>query len=147
MRWADHSSRGVLPTVLRRCVWSRNIRNGCSMYIYDISRLRVKMYGLKIFPCALVWYQMMTRCQNIFDLQCINMFLNVYVVGISCIIVSLHSKTVIICSWWSLDTLNYDRTRCGHVVTVWHDSHTQTCPGVTQWRPARVNQSQPKAVS
>jgi len=23
LRRADHSSRGVLPTVLRRCVWSR----------------------------------------------------------------------------------------------------------------------------
>ena len=28
--------------MLRRCVWSRNIKNGCSIYIYDISRLRVK---------------------------------------------------------------------------------------------------------
>ena len=27
---------------MRRCVWSRNIKNGCSIYIYDISRLRVK---------------------------------------------------------------------------------------------------------
>jgi len=27
--------------VLRRCVWSRNIKNGCSIYIYiyDISHL------------------------------------------------------------------------------------------------------------
>jgi hypothetical protein len=25
--WADHSSRGVLPTVVRRCVWSRNLMN------------------------------------------------------------------------------------------------------------------------
>ena len=41
LRRADHSSRGVLPTVLRRCVWSRNIENGCSIYIYDISHLRV----------------------------------------------------------------------------------------------------------
>jgi hypothetical protein len=24
---ADHSSRGVLPTVVRRCVWSRNLKN------------------------------------------------------------------------------------------------------------------------
>ena len=43
MRRADHSSRGVLPTVLRRCVWSRNIKNGCFIYIYDISRLRVNV--------------------------------------------------------------------------------------------------------
>jgi len=27
--------------VLRRCVWSRNIKNRCSIYIYDISNLRV----------------------------------------------------------------------------------------------------------
>jgi len=33
-RRADHSSRGVLPTVVHRCVWSRNIKNGCSIYIY-----------------------------------------------------------------------------------------------------------------
>ena len=25
---------GVLPTVVRRCVWSRNIKNRCSIYIY-----------------------------------------------------------------------------------------------------------------
>jgi len=30
--------------VLRRCVWSRNIKNGCSIYIYDISHLRVKIW-------------------------------------------------------------------------------------------------------
>jgi hypothetical protein len=32
LRWADHSSRGVLSTVARRCVWSRNlvIRGGHS---------------------------------------------------------------------------------------------------------------------
>ena len=56
---ADHSSRGVLPTVLRRRVGSRNIKNGCSLslslslslyiyiyiyiYIYDISNLRVNI--------------------------------------------------------------------------------------------------------
>jgi len=27
MRRADHSSRGVLPNVVRRCVWSRNLKN------------------------------------------------------------------------------------------------------------------------
>jgi len=36
--------------VLRRCVWSRNIKNGCSIYIYiyiyiyDISHLRVNVH-------------------------------------------------------------------------------------------------------
>jgi hypothetical protein len=27
VRRADHSSRGVLPTVLCHCVWSRNLKN------------------------------------------------------------------------------------------------------------------------
>jgi len=27
LRRIDHSSRGVLPTVVRRCVWSRNLEN------------------------------------------------------------------------------------------------------------------------
>ena len=27
LQWADHSSRGVPPTVLRLCVWSRNLVN------------------------------------------------------------------------------------------------------------------------
>ena len=31
LRRADHSSRGVLPTVMRRCVWSRNLKNGEAM--------------------------------------------------------------------------------------------------------------------
>jgi len=34
LRRADHSSRGVLPTVLRRIVWSRNIKNRRSIYIW-----------------------------------------------------------------------------------------------------------------
>ena len=51
--------RGVLPTVLRRCVWSRNIKNGCSIhiYIYDISHLRVNNTAfrtvMKIIPSSL----------------------------------------------------------------------------------------------
>ena len=27
VRRADHSSRGFLPTEVRRCVWSRNLKN------------------------------------------------------------------------------------------------------------------------
>jgi hypothetical protein len=27
LRRADHSSRGVLPTVVRPCVWSRNLQS------------------------------------------------------------------------------------------------------------------------
>jgi len=31
LRRADHASRGVLPTVARRCVWSRNLKNNEAM--------------------------------------------------------------------------------------------------------------------
>ena len=42
--WDELIARpGVLPTVVRLCVWSRNIKNRCSIYIYDISSLRVKL--------------------------------------------------------------------------------------------------------
>ena len=34
LRRADHSSRGVLPNMVRRCVWSRHMKNGCSIYIW-----------------------------------------------------------------------------------------------------------------
>jgi hypothetical protein len=33
--------------VLRHCVWSRNIKNRCSIYIYDTSNLRVKIWYVK----------------------------------------------------------------------------------------------------
>ena len=50
---ANHSSRGVLPTVLRRRLWSRNIKNRHYIYIYDISSLRVNQLlycvSLKIY--------------------------------------------------------------------------------------------------
>jgi hypothetical protein len=54
-RRADHSSRGVLPTVLRRCVWPRNIKNGCSMYIYIISSLRVNDLTLILLTWRKWW--------------------------------------------------------------------------------------------
>jgi hypothetical protein len=37
LRRADRSSRGVLPTVLRRCVWSGNIKNMHSIH-YALQR-------------------------------------------------------------------------------------------------------------
>ena len=59
LRRADHSSRGVLPTVLRRCVWSRNIKNRCSIYIYiyiyDISSLKVNDLTLILLTWRKRW--------------------------------------------------------------------------------------------
>jgi len=37
LRRADYSSRGVLPTVVRRCVWSRNLVNE-AMAHWELSR-------------------------------------------------------------------------------------------------------------
>jgi len=61
LRRADHSSRGVLPTVLRVCVWSRNIKNGCSIYIYiyiyidDIRSLRINDLTLILLTWRKWW--------------------------------------------------------------------------------------------
>jgi len=38
LRRADHSSRGVLPTVVRRCVWSRNLANEEALAHWELSR-------------------------------------------------------------------------------------------------------------
>ena len=38
LRRADHASRGVLPTVLRRCVWSRNLVNEEALAHWRLSR-------------------------------------------------------------------------------------------------------------
>ena len=35
-------------TVLRRCVWSRNIKNRCSIHIYDISNLRFNLHFRRV---------------------------------------------------------------------------------------------------
>jgi hypothetical protein len=38
LRGADHSSRGVLPTVVRRCVWSRNLVTGDALAHWGLLR-------------------------------------------------------------------------------------------------------------
>jgi hypothetical protein len=55
LRQADHSSRGVLPTGVRRCVLSRNIKNRRSIYIYDISSLRVNDLTLTLLTWRKWW--------------------------------------------------------------------------------------------
>jgi len=37
LRQADHSSRGILPTVVRLCVWSRNFANEEAMTHWELS--------------------------------------------------------------------------------------------------------------
>ena len=48
LRRADHSSRGVLPTVVRRCVWSRNLKNEEAMTRVGSQRHKKKLYVHKI---------------------------------------------------------------------------------------------------
>jgi hypothetical protein len=43
--WADHSPRGVLPTVLRLVVWSRNIKIRCSIYVYRVIQENLQYFG------------------------------------------------------------------------------------------------------
>jgi hypothetical protein len=45
MRRADHSSRGVLPTVVRCCVWSRNFKNEEAMTRVGSQRHRKKSWS------------------------------------------------------------------------------------------------------
>jgi len=45
LRRTDHSSRGVLPTVVRRCVWARNHKNEEAMALVGSQRHRKKMYS------------------------------------------------------------------------------------------------------
>ena len=38
--------------MLRRCVWSRNIKNRCSIYIYNVRLLRVKLQFAPVHECT-----------------------------------------------------------------------------------------------
>ena len=46
---ADHSSRWVLPTVVRRCVWSRNLVNEKALAHWGLSRQKQKASKGSIF--------------------------------------------------------------------------------------------------
>ena len=48
LRRADHSSRGVLPIVARRCVWSRNLKNEEAMTRVGPQRHRQRNYKTKL---------------------------------------------------------------------------------------------------
>ena len=47
------SSRGVLPTVMRRCVWSRNLKNEEAMARVGSQRHKIKKYGVR--PTGYCW--------------------------------------------------------------------------------------------
>jgi len=46
MRRADHSSRGVLPTVMRHCVCARNLKNEGAMARVGPQRHRWEKKGM-----------------------------------------------------------------------------------------------------
>jgi len=58
LRRADHSSRGVVPSVARRCVWSRNLVNEKALTQWGLSR------------------QKQTKCDVSDTLQCVWEFLH-----------------------------------------------------------------------
>ena len=55
MRRADHSSRGILPTVVRRCVWSRNLKNEEAMARVGPQRHRKQNVCMYIYVCMCVY--------------------------------------------------------------------------------------------
>jgi len=48
LRRADHSSRGVLPTVVHRCVWSRNLESREALAYSGLSRQKQNKSTLKV---------------------------------------------------------------------------------------------------
>jgi len=54
VRWADHSSRGVLPTVMRRWVWCRNLKNEEAM-TRVVSQRHKKKHAAQIVIGAFCW--------------------------------------------------------------------------------------------
>ena len=52
LRWGDHTSRGVLLTVVRRCVWSRKLKSEEVMALIGPQRYRIR----KLISCAMTNY-------------------------------------------------------------------------------------------
>ena len=44
LRWANHSSRGVLPNVVHHCVWSRNLVNEEALAHWGVAAPKTKIY-------------------------------------------------------------------------------------------------------
>jgi len=63
LRRADHSSRGVLPTVVYRCVWSRNLVNEEALVQCGLSRQKQTFALSKYFLIA-----PRTICRCIYEL-------------------------------------------------------------------------------
>jgi hypothetical protein len=61
---ADHSSRGVLPTVLRRCVWSRNFVNEEALAHWGLlcQKERKKERNFKLRILYAIW--LICECQT-----------------------------------------------------------------------------------
>jgi hypothetical protein len=66
LRRADHSSRGVLPTVLCHCVWSRNLKNEeakTSKWVVKASKTTTTV-SLKQFKTQIIIVYKRTRCAS-----------------------------------------------------------------------------------
>jgi hypothetical protein len=60
---ADHSSRGVLPTVVRRCVWPRNLDNeeamahwGCRARNKQTNKNYYRLFPVSPIPSSNLYY-------------------------------------------------------------------------------------------
>ena len=62
LRWADHSSRGVLPTVVRRYVWSRNLVNEETMaHWVFLDQKQTSEQTVGLWPVTFVYEQQRLR--------------------------------------------------------------------------------------
>ena len=69
VRWADRSSRGVMPNVVRRCLWSRNLKNEEAMASVGPQRHRRKMSTKSTVRFALDEELLYTYVLRLLDLQ------------------------------------------------------------------------------
>jgi hypothetical protein len=55
-RQADHSSRGVLPTVVHHCVWSRNLMNEEALTHWGLLCQNKKTWRAKLFRFSVRYF-------------------------------------------------------------------------------------------
>jgi hypothetical protein len=87
LRRADHPSRGVLPTGVRRCVWSRNLVNEEALAHWGLLR-QIKNYNLYIssiisplYFVPVSHYRLKRKLLNLrYKLLCLSSFTWVFVI-------------------------------------------------------------------
>ena len=88
LRRTNHATRGVLPTVVRRCVWSRNLVKVEALAHWGLSRQKqqnnlqlMKLYNNAVYPFK-CWYSLKKAINNSRNVkECYRVQDRVYFVG------------------------------------------------------------------